>query len=81
MLLNAGFDPQRLRFLEDLVWKAYSQKCDILKKSLNITVGRSTYAFIAVNFTGTLEPDEVYLGFSNNFIMKLEGFPTLCWTE
>ena len=74
MLPDAGFDPQRLRFLEDLAWKAYPQKCDILKKSLNIIVGCSTYAFMAVDSTGTLEPDEVHLGFSNGFIDDALGF-------
>lgn len=67
MLLDAGFDPQRLQFLKELAWKAYTMKCDLLKKKLNITVGLSTYAYIAVDFTGTLEPDEVHLGFSSNF--------------
>jgi hypothetical protein len=74
MLLDAGFDPQRLQFLKELVWKAYIYKWDVLKKDLEITVGRSTYAFMAVDFTGILEPDEVHMGFSNNFTDEDSGF-------
>ena len=74
ILLDAGFDPQRLQFLKDLAWKAYTQKCDLLKKKLNITVGLSTYAYMAVDFTGTLEPDEVHLCFSSHFTDEVSGF-------
>jgi hypothetical protein len=74
MLLDAGFEPQRLQFLKDLAWRAYTQKCDVLKKKLNIAVGLSTYAYMAVDFTGTLKPDEVHLGFSNNFTDEMSGF-------
>jgi hypothetical protein len=49
-------------------------KCELLKQKLNITVGLSTYAFIAVDFTETLEQDEVHLGFSNNFTDDISGF-------
>jgi hypothetical protein len=74
MLLDAGFDPKRLRFLKDLVWKAYSDKCELLKRKLNITVELSTYAYMAVDFTGTLEPNEVYLCFSSAFKVEPSGF-------
>jgi hypothetical protein len=74
MLLDAGFDPQKLQFLKDLAWKAYTQKCEILKKKLNIVMGLSTYAYIAVDFTGTLEPDEVHLCFSKDFTDEMSGF-------
>jgi hypothetical protein len=74
MLLDVGFDPQRLQFLKDLAWKAYTQKCDLLKKKLNITVGLSTYAYMAVDFSGTLQPDEVHLCFSNHFTDEASGF-------
>jgi hypothetical protein len=74
MLLDAGFDPQKLQFLKDLAWKAYTQKCEVLKKKLNIVVGLSTYAYIAVDFTGTLEPDEVHLCFSKDFTDEMSRF-------
>jgi RNA dependent RNA polymerase len=74
MLLDAGFDPKMLRFLKDLAWKAYSGKCELLKRKLNIAVGLSTYAYMAADFTGTLEPDEVYLCFSSNFKDELSGY-------
>jgi hypothetical protein len=74
MLLDAGFDPQKLQYLKGLAWKAYTMKCDILKKKLNITVGLSAYAYMAVDFTGTLEPNEVHLGFSTNFTDDATGF-------
>jgi hypothetical protein len=74
MLLDAGFDPQGLRFLKELAWRACTNKCNLLKNKMNITVGRSTYAYMAVDFTGTLEPDEVHLGFSANFKDEMSGF-------
>ncbi len=74
LLLDAGFDPQKLRFLKDLAWKAYTQKCAVLKEKLNIKVGRSTYAYMAVDFAGILEPDEVHLCFSNCFTDEASKF-------
>jgi len=68
MFLDAGFDPKKLQFLRELATKAYTRKCDELKKRLNITVAHSTYAFMVPDFAGVLEPDEIYLHLSKNIV-------------
>lgn len=65
MLLDAGFDPKSLSFLNELVTTSYKTKCDTLKKRMNITVGKSCYAYMVPDFSGVLEPDEIYLDFSS----------------
>jgi hypothetical protein len=67
LLLDSGFDPKKLRYLKDLAWGLYKSKCDVLQEKLNITVGRSAYLPMVVDFTGILEPDEVHIGFSSAF--------------
>ncbi|TVY50562.1 RNA-dependent RNA polymerase 1 [Lachnellula cervina] len=53
--------------------KLFKNKCDELKERLNITVGKSTYAYMVPDFWGVLEPDEVYIDFSN-FVDDVSGF-------
>lgn len=78
MFLDAGFDPMKLTYLEELSRQHYTQKCDELKKRLNIPVPRSAYAFMVPDFAGVLEPDEVYIHFSESFVddmSPLSGLP------
>ncbi|TGO20718.1 hypothetical protein BPAE_0272g00100 [Botrytis paeoniae] len=65
VLLDAGFDPRRLQFVMDLVKKAFDMKCAELKERLNITVAKSTKAYMVPDFWGVLEPNEVHLDFSS----------------
>lgn len=65
ILLDAGFDPRNLLFLMELAKKSLRMRCDNLKARLNITVGKSTIAYMVPDFWGVLEPKEVYLGFSS----------------
>jgi hypothetical protein len=74
MLLDSGFNPRRQNFLAKLSYRLVKYKCAFLKQKLNITVGRSTTAFMAFDFAGILEPDEVHLGFSTNFVDEQSGF-------
>lgn len=67
LLLDSGFNPKELHFLRDLAWKANVAKCEILKTKLNISVGRSAYLPMVVDFTGILGPREVHVGFSTAF--------------
>lgn len=67
LLLDAGFNPKDLRFVRDLAWDAYVAKCEVLKTRLNITVGRSAYLTMVVDFSGILKPNEVHIGFSTAF--------------
>ncbi|SPN98958.1 related to qde-1 RNA-dependent RNA polymerase (RdRP) [Cephalotrichum gorgonifer] len=62
-LLDAGFTP-RLKFLQEIAANLAKQGCDKHKAKIKVTVPRSTYAFMAVDFAGILEEGEVHLGFS-----------------
>jgi len=74
LLLDAGFDPKKLKFLKEQAWKAYYDKCQRLKERLNITVGRSAYLPMVVDFTGTLMPGEIHIGFSTAFKDESSNF-------
>ncbi|RYP06587.1 hypothetical protein DL765_009423 [Monosporascus sp. GIB2] len=73
-LLDGGFDPKKQKFLQDMAWSLRRDKCEELKKKLNIKVGRSTYAFMVVDFLGVLQEDEIHLGFSSRFRDEQSGF-------
>ncbi|KAK8074621.1 RNA polymerase-like protein [Apiospora hydei] len=66
-LLDGGFDPRRLRMLWEVTFKLRKDKCEEMKKRMNIKIGRSTYAFMVVDFWGLLNEGEIHLGFSSNF--------------
>jgi hypothetical protein len=72
VLLDAGFDPKNLYFMKEMVRSALTSKCDDLKKRLNITVGQSAYVLMIPDFTGVLDPGEVYMDFSG-FADKVSG--------
>lgn len=65
ILLDAGFDPCKLSYLMELAKKSLKMKCDDLKSRLNITVGKSTTAYMVPDFWDVLEPNEVHLAFSS----------------
>ncbi|KAI1769084.1 RNA dependent RNA polymerase-domain-containing protein [Hypoxylon sp. FL1150] len=73
-LLDSGFDPQSLEFLRDIAWKLRMEKCKELQEKLHVRVGRSTYAYMVVDFLGVLEEDEIHLGFSSKFTDEYSGF-------
>ncbi|KAM0345777.1 hypothetical protein ACHAPU_006130 [Fusarium lateritium] len=66
-MLDAGFNATKCRFLRDLVWKSQKRQAEQLKAKMNIKIPRSTYAFMTVDFTGTLKEGEVHLAFSSKF--------------
>ncbi|KAF5021303.1 hypothetical protein F66182_6701 [Fusarium sp. NRRL 66182] len=66
-MLDAGFDATKCRYLQDLVWNSQKRQAEQLKEKMNIKIPRSTYAFMVVDFTGTLEEGEVQLAFSSKF--------------
>lgn len=61
MLLDAGFETKQLNYAMELCKKLFRSKCDELKDRLNITVGKSTYAYMVPDFLGVLEENEVYI--------------------
>ncbi|KAI1799530.1 RNA dependent RNA polymerase-domain-containing protein [Daldinia bambusicola] len=73
-LLDSGFDPMKLKFLSEIAYKLRAEKCQELEDRLNVRVGRSTYAYMVVDFLGILEEDEVHLGFSSKFTDEHSGF-------
>ncbi|KAI0964914.1 hypothetical protein F4678DRAFT_364158 [Xylaria arbuscula] len=74
LLLSSGFHPTKLEFLCTIAYKLQKAKCDELQSRLNVKVGRSTYAFMVIDFLGILEEDEVHLGFSSKFTDEQSGF-------
>lgn len=82
-LVDGGFDPMQLKFLQDLAFQKQKQKGDTVKEELNIKIRKSTYAYMLVDFWGVLEPDEVHLCFSSKFndgadeLSDLDGFDVL----
>ncbi|KAI1484413.1 RNA dependent RNA polymerase-domain-containing protein [Biscogniauxia mediterranea] len=74
LLLSQGFDPTKLEFLRKIAWSLRKEKCEELQSRLNVKIGRSTYAFMVVDFLGVLEEDEVHLGFSSKFSDDQSGF-------
>ncbi|KAG9240954.1 RNA dependent RNA polymerase-domain-containing protein [Calycina marina] len=75
LLLESGFDPMKLKFLRDMATQFYWQECDDLKTSLKIVVYRSTYAYMVPDFSGVLEPVEVYIHLSTGKLESPTGFP------
>ena len=71
--LDAGFDPRKIMFMKEMAKDAFKSRTDELKERLNITVGRSTYAYMVPDFWGVLEEGEVYIDFSS-FIDNISGF-------
>lgn len=66
-LVDGGFEPMKLKFLQDLAFQGQKQKGDTVKEALNIKIKKSAYAYMLVDFWGVLEPDEVHLCFSSKF--------------
>lgn len=66
-LVDGGFSPMKLEFLQRLVFQTMKQKADKMKEELKIRVPRSTYAYLIPDFWGKLEPGEVHLSFSTKF--------------
>ncbi|ETS76137.1 hypothetical protein PFICI_11524 [Pestalotiopsis fici W106-1] len=72
--LAAGFHPLELKMLWDMVWKLCKERCEELKRRINIKVGQSMYAYMVIDFEGILAEDEVHVSFSSSFKDELSGF-------
>lgn len=66
-LVDGGFEPLKLQFLNDLVFRHQRGRWERIEDKLNVKVGQSTYAFMAVDFQKVLATDEVHLCFSSSF--------------
>ncbi|KAK7730484.1 hypothetical protein SLS63_005729 [Diaporthe eres] len=67
LMLNAGFDPWRNKFLNEMAYNAQFRLCEKLSKKLNIKIGCSAYLFMVVDFSHELEEGEVHIAFSDRF--------------
>lgn len=67
LLVDGGFEPMRLKFLQKIVFQKQKTKGDAMKEELRIKIAKSTYAYMLVDFWGVLEADEVHLCFSSKF--------------
>lgn len=82
-LVDGGFEPMGLRFLQDLVFTKQRTRGNKMKAELKIRIARSTYAYMLVDFWGVLEPGEVHLAFSARFddgvdeVADLDGMEVL----
>lgn len=74
LLLSQGFDPTKLEFLRKIAFGLRKEKCEELQTRLNVKVGRSTYAYMVVDFSSVLKEDEIHLGFSSKFTDEQSGF-------
>jgi len=79
MLVDAGFDPLKLNYPQELSRQVYERNCTDIEAKMNIRVDRSTYAFMAPDWTETLEEGEIYLNPSEsaNFGDELSFFTGL----
>ncbi|CAN8099924.1 unnamed protein product [Discula destructiva] len=66
-LVDGGFEPMKLKFLQELVFTKQRTKGDKMTQELKIKIAKSTYAYMLVDFWDVLEPDEVHLSFSARF--------------
>ncbi|KAK1573560.1 RNA-directed RNA polymerase [Colletotrichum navitas] len=66
-LIDAGFEPQKQRYLQELAWNLRYSLCESLKKKMSIKVSNSAYFFMVVDFWNVLEEGEVHLCFSSKF--------------
>lgn len=66
-LVDGGFEPMQLKFLQDVVFQSQKRRGDVMKEELHIKIPKSTYAYMLVDFQGILEPNEVHLCFSSKF--------------
>ncbi|KAH7248283.1 RNA dependent RNA polymerase-domain-containing protein [Fusarium solani] len=66
-LVDGGFDPLKLQFLNDLVFRHQRGRWERVEDKLSVKVGQSTYAFMAVDFQKILDADEVHFCFSSSF--------------
>ena len=63
LLLGAGFD-LRLKYARELTERLARQRCEKLKEKMKVSVPRSAYVFMTVDFLGVLEEGEVHMSFS-----------------
>ncbi|KAJ0329298.1 hypothetical protein COL922a_012926 [Colletotrichum nupharicola] len=69
---DGGFEPTKQKFMQDMMWKLQSKKCENVTKKMSIRIPNSAYLYMVVDFWGILEENEVHVCFSSAF--RTEGF-------
>ncbi|GKU09881.1 unnamed protein product [Fusarium langsethiae] len=82
-LADGGFEPKRLKFLNERMFKHQMDRWKQMEAKLHIEIAQSTSALMTIDFQGVLAPDEVQLCFSPAFddgkqsLDDLSGFDVL----
>jgi hypothetical protein len=82
-LADGGFEPKRLEFLNERMFKHQMDRWKQMEAKLHIEIAQSTSALMTIDFQGVLAPDEVQLCFSPAFddgkqsLDDLSGFDVL----
>lgn len=69
-LLDSGFEIDKVQILKDMFWKIRVKQAETLKTKMNVEIPRSVNAYMVIDFTGTLEENEVQLAFSTEFLAE-----------
>lgn len=70
VMLDAGFHPGKNQLLQEALHKRAQRQCEMLMKTLKISIPSSAYAFMVPDFSGVLQPGEVYLDFLEKVTLK-----------
>ena len=73
-LLQHGFEPKTCLYLKDQLWKSIHAYCLRLENRMNITLGRSTNAYMIADPLALLDEGEIQIRFSNVFRDTKSGF-------
>lgn len=71
-LIDSGFEANKMKYLGELLWGMWEEKSKRVRDKWSFEVPCSTNAYMAVDFSGVLQPGEVHLSFSSGF--NVEGF-------
>ncbi|KID96409.1 Rnai polymerase, partial [Metarhizium majus ARSEF 297] len=71
-LLDSGFHPKSCKYLQERFLEVVKKRTEVLKAKMHICVPCSAYLLMVVDFSSTLEEDEVHVSFSTKF--QVDGF-------
>ncbi|KJZ76383.1 hypothetical protein HIM_04112 [Hirsutella minnesotensis 3608] len=72
LLLGAGFDHKKLKYIQDIAYAIGKRKADHLKDTAHVRIPQSANMLMVADFSSSLEEGEVHVSFSSKF--QVEGF-------
>ncbi|RCI14848.1 hypothetical protein L249_6515 [Ophiocordyceps polyrhachis-furcata BCC 54312] len=66
-LVDAGFRPRQLRYMQELCREIGEKKAESLMDKLHVPIPQSTNLFMVADFTGVLEEGQICVNFSTKF--------------